>query len=189
MQTEEKTGLHLQAALVLLCAMTYFYAYHLNMHWFSWSEFSHGTNWIYRPSGLRLLLVLVLPMAGALGITAASLVINYTLTPDADAYNIVTSLISGGAPYLSRHIAVHFLRLSPQLTGLTSAGFFKLSVLFALINATLHQIWCARNGLSDNWLQSTLVMGLGNWVGTVLVLAFASLLIKGFKRTLGSFNR
>jgi hypothetical protein len=32
-------------------------------------------------------------------------------------------------------------------------------------------------------------MGLGDWVGTVLVLAFASLLIKGFKRTLGSFNR
>jgi len=189
MQTEEKTGLHIQAALVLVCAMAYFYAYHLNMHWFNWSEFSHGTNWIYLPSGLRLLLVLVLPLAGAVGIAAASLVINYSLTPDADVYNIVTALISGGAPYLSRHIAVHFLRLSPQLTGLTSAGFFKLSVLFAVTNAALHQIWFARNGLSDHWLQGALVMGLGDWVGTVLVLAFASLTIKGLKRTLGLFNR
>jgi len=189
MQTEEKTGLHIQAALVLLCAMTYFYAYHLNMHWFSWSEFSHGTNWIYLPSGLRLLLVLVLPTAGALGITAASLVINYTLTPDVHVVNIVTALISAGAPYLSRLTAVHFLKLNPLLTGLTSAAFFKLSVLFAIINATLHQTWFVMKGFSDNWLQGTLVMGVGDWVGTVLVLAFASLMIKGFKLTQGAFNR
>jgi hypothetical protein len=32
-------------------------------------------------------------------------------------------------------------------------------------------------------------MCIGDWVGTVLVLAFVSLLIKGFKRTGGSFNR
>lgn len=189
MHTEEKIGLHTQAALVLVCSMAYFYAYHLNMELFNWSEFSYGTNWVFLPSGLRLLLVLVLPLAGALGIAAASLVINYTMTPDAHVYNVVTTLISAGAPYLSRLTAVHFLKLKPQLTGLTSAGFFKLSVLFAITNATLHQTWFVTNGLSDNWLQGTVVMGLGDWVGTVLVLAFASLMIKGFKLTRGTFNR
>jgi hypothetical protein len=29
-------------------------------------------------------------------------------------------------------------------------------------------------------------MGVGDWVGTVLVLAFASLMIKGYKFTAGS---
>lgn len=189
MQSEEKNGPHTQAALVLVCAIAYFYAYHVNIYWFNWTEFSHGTNWVFLPSGLRLLMVLVLPVEAALGIMAASLVINYTSMPDTHVFNIVTSLICGGAPYLSRFIAVRFLQLNPQLAGLTSAEFFKLSVLFAIANATLHQIWYARNGFTENWLQSEMVMCIGDWVGTVLVLALASLLIKGFKRTLGSLNR
>lgn len=181
MQTQEKINLHLHAALVLVCSLAYYYAFQLNMYWFEWFEFSHGTNWIFIPSGLRLLLVLVLPLAGTLGIAAASLAINYSLTNDAHVYNIVTSLISAGAPFLSRHIAVHFLQLNPQLNGLRSVGLFKLSVLFAVINATLHQIWFAWVDLTQNWLQSALVMGVGDWTGTVLVLAFASVVIKGYK--------
>lgn len=186
MPTQEKISLHTQAALVLVCSIAYFYAYQLNMHWFEWSEFSHGTNWVFIPSGLRLLLVLVLPLTGALGIAAASMVINYGFNVDAHFYNIVTSLISAAAPYVSRHIAVHFLQLNPLLTGLTSAGFFKLSVLFAIINALMHQIWFAWNGLSQDSLSSSVVMGVGDWVGTVLVLTLASLMIKGYKFTAGS---
>jgi hypothetical protein len=186
MPPEEKISLHTQVALALVCALAYFYAYQLNMYWFNWSEFSHGTNWVFIPSGLRLLLVLVLPLTGALGIAAASMVINYGFNVETHFYNIVTALISAAAPYLSRYIAVHFLQLNPLLSGLTSAGFFKLSVLFAVINALLHQIWFGWYGLSQDSLSSGLVMGVGDWVGTVLVLAFASLMIKGYKFTAGS---
>jgi hypothetical protein len=182
MQTQEKIGLHTQVALVLVCAIAYFYAFKLNMHWFDLFEFSPGANWIFIPSGLRLLCVLVLLETGALGIVAASLFINYTLgSPDAHVFNIVTALVSAGAPYLSRHIAVHFLKLSPQLSGLTSAGFFKVSVMFAIVSATMHQLWFYWQGVTEHWLNSVLVMGLGDWLGTVLVLAFTSLMIKSYK--------
>ncbi|WP_353141686.1 hypothetical protein [Limnohabitans sp.] len=185
MQEQEKHGLHIRAALTLVCAMAYFYAYHLNMYLFDWSEFSHGTNWVYLPSGLRLLLVLVLPLEGALGIAAASLVINYTFMPNAHVYGIVTSLIAGGAPFLARYLAIRFLQLNPFLNGLNSAEFFKISILFAITNATLHQVWFGLNGLTNNWLQSALVMGVGDWVGTVIVLALVSLKIKAYKLMLG----
>ncbi len=182
MQTQEKIGLHTQVALVLVCAIAYFYAFKLNMHWFDLFEFSPGANWIFIPSGLRLLFVLVLLETGALGIVAASLFINYTLgSPDAHVFNIVTALVSAGAPYLSRHIAVHFLKLSPQLSGLTSAGFFKVSVMFAIVSATMHQLWFYWQGVTEHWLNSVLVMGVGDWLGTVLVLAFTSLMIKSYK--------
>lgn len=186
MQEQEKTGLHLRAALTLVCALAYFYAYHLNMFWFDWSEFSHGTNWVYLPSGLRLLLVLLVPVEGALGIAAASLVINYTFMPNAHVYDIVTSLIAGGAPFLARYLAVRFFQLNSFLNGLNSADFFKLSIIFAITNATLHQVWFGLNGLTNNWLQSALVMGLGDWVGAVIVLALVSLNIKAFKLMIGS---
>jgi len=187
MPTQEKISLHTQATLALVCAMAYFYAYQLNLYWFDWFEFSYGTNWVYLPSGLRLLLVLVLPEAGALAIAVASLFINYSSgSPDAHVFNIVTAVISASAPYVSRLIAVHFLKLSPELSGLTSVAFFKISVMFAFFSATLHQIWFYWQGVTDNWLQSTLAMGVGDWLGTVLVLAFTSLMIKGYKFMAGS---
>lgn len=182
MQPPEKISLHTQVALALVCAIAYFYAYHLNLYWFDWFEFSYGTNWVYLPSGLRLLLVLVLPETGTLAIAAASLFINYSSgSPDAHVFNIVTAMISATAPYVSRLIAIHFLKLSPELLGLTSVAFFKISVMFAFFSATLHQIWFYWQGVTDNWLQSTLAMGVGDWLGTVLVLAFASLMIKTYK--------
>jgi hypothetical protein len=60
-------------------------------------------------------------------------------------------------------------------------------VLFAIINALMHQIWFAWNGLSQDALSSGMVMGVGDWVGTVLVLAFASFMIKGYKFMANSF--
>lgn len=187
MPTQEKFNLHTQVALALMCAIAYFYAFQLNVYWFDWFEFSPGVNWVYIPSGLRLLFVLVLLETGALGIAAASLLINYSVgPPDAHLFHVVTALLSGGAPYLSRHIAIHFFKLSPQLSGLTSAGFFKLSLMFAFVSATLHQIWFYCNGITDNWLNSCIAMGVGDWFGTVLVLAFASLMIKGYKFMVGT---
>jgi len=182
METQKKISIHTQAGLALVCAIAYFCAFQLNAYWFDWFEFSPGVNWVYIPSGLRLLFVLVLLETGALGIAVASLFINYSVgPPDAHVFHIVTALLSGGAPYLSRHIAVHFFKLSPQLSGLTSAGFFKLSLMFAVVSAALHQIWYYWNGITDNWVNSSLAMGVGDWLGTVLVLAFASLMIKGYK--------
>lgn len=187
MPTQEKFSLHTQVALALMCAIAYFLAFQLNGYWFDWFEFSPGVNWVYIPSGLRLLFVLVLLETGALGIAAGTLLINYSLgPPDAHLFHVVTALLSGGAPYLSRHIAIHFFKLSPQLSGLTSAGFFKLSLMFAFVSATLHQIWFYCNGITDNWLNSCLAMCVGDWFGTVLVLAFASLMIKGYKFMAGT---
>jgi hypothetical protein len=187
MPTQERISLHTQAALALVCAIAYFYAFQLNLYWFDLFEFSPGANWVFIPSGLKLLFVLVLLETGALGIAAASLLINYLGAPDAHTFNIVTAILSAGAPYVSRHIAVHFLKLSPELSGLTSTGFFKISVMFAVISATLHQIWFYWQGVTDNLLHSALVMGVGDWLGTVLVLAFASLMIKGYKFMVKNF--
>lgn len=182
MEKGEKISIHTRAGLALVCAIAYFCAFQLNAYWFDWFEFSPGVNWVYIPSGLRLLFVLVLLETGALSIAVASLLINYSVgPPDEHVFHIVTALLSGGAPYLSRHIAVHFFKLSPQLSGLTSAGFFQLSLMFAFVSATLHQIWFYWNGRTENWLNSSLAMGVGDWLGTALVLAFASLVIKGYK--------
>ena len=182
MQSSKKLSIENQAIVTFACAVAYFYAYQLNAHYFEWFEFSQGVNWLYLPSGLRLLFVLVLTHMGALGITLGSIAINYMFgASDAHVFNLGTSLISGGSPYLARFIAIRFFQLNTGLTGLNSKAFFKLTVLFALTNGLLHQVWFFWTGQTDSLITNALVMAAGDWFGTVLVLATASLVIKLFQ--------
>lgn len=173
-------SLHMQAWLMLMCGVVYFYAFQLNMHWFAdWLEFSPGTNWIFIPSGLRLLFVLVLAGTGATGIVLGSVAINYLMgNPDAHMFNVVTAIISGGAPYMARHLAITWLQLDAHLGNLSGRTFLKVSVLFALVNALTHQVWFYWTGRTENFITSSAAMAIGDWFGTVLVLAAASLVIK-----------
>lgn len=181
-EAREKLSLHMQALLVLICAVSYFYAYKLNQYWFDWIEFSHGANWIFIPSGLRLLFVLIFARVGGIGIALSSIVINYTLGDvDEHVFNIVTGLISGASPCLARYLATRWFNLDPLLSNLTGRDFFKISVLFASVNALLHQLWFFWMERTQNFVASTLAMGIGDWFGTVLVLATANLAIRLYK--------
>jgi len=179
-----KLTLQTQALLVLICAVAYFYAFKLNLYWFDWIEFSHGVNWVYIPSGLRLLFVLILARLGGVGIALSSIFINYTLGDvDAHVFNIVTGVISGASPCIARYLAIKWFNLDTLLVNLTGRDFFKISVLFAVVNALLHQLWYFWMDKTQDFLASTLAMGVGDWFGTVLVLATASLGIQIFKFT------
>lgn len=181
-EAREKLSLHMQALLVLICAVSYFYAFKLNQYWFDWIEFSHGVNWIFIPSGLRLLFVLIFARVGGIGIALSSIVINYTLGDvDEHVFNIVTGLISGASPCLARYLATRWFNLDPLLSNLTGRDFFKISVLFASVNALLHQLWFFWIERTQNFVASTLAMGIGDWFGTVLVLATANLAIRLYK--------
>jgi hypothetical protein len=77
-ENSERTNLQMQALIVLVCATVYFYAFKLNLVLFQHLEFADNVNWVFIPSGLRLLFVLILFESGALGIGLASVLINYT---------------------------------------------------------------------------------------------------------------
>ncbi len=179
-----KLTLQTQALLVLICAVAYFYAFKLNLYWFDWIEFSHGANWIYIPSGLRLLFVLIMARLGGIGVALSSITVNYSYgDTDAHVFNIVTGLISGASPCIARYLAIKWFNLDTLLVNLTGRDFFKISVLFAVVNALLHQLWYFGMDKTQDFVASALAMGVGDWFGTVLVLATASLGIQIFKRT------
>ena len=184
-EAHNKLSLQTQALLVLACAIAYFYAFQLNQYWFAWIEFSPGANWIFIPSGLRLLLVLILARLGGIGIALSSTAVNYSFgDADAHVFNIVTGILSGASPCIARFLAMKWLNLDPLLINLTARDFFKISLLFAGVNALLHQLWFCWVDKTQDFLASTLAMGVGDWFGAVLVLATANLGIQLFKRLL-----
>jgi hypothetical protein len=183
-EASHKLTLQTQALLVLICAVAYFYAFKLNLYWFDWIEFSHGVNWVYIPSGLRLLFVLIMARLGGMGVALSSIAVNYSYgDTDAHAFNIVTGVISGASPCIARYLAIKWFNLDTLLVNLTGRDFFKISVLFAVVNALLHQLWYFWMDKTQDFLASALAMGVGDWFGTVLVLATASLGIQLFKLT------
>ena len=183
-EASHKLTLQTQALLVLICAVAYFYAFKLNLYWFDWIEFSHGANWVYIPSGLRLLFVLIMARLGGIGVALSSIAVNYSYgDTDAHVFNIVTGILSGASPCIARYLAIKLFNLDTFLVNLTGRDFFKISVLFAVVNALLHQLWYFWMDKTQDFLASALAMGVGDWFGTVLVLATASLGIQFFKLT------
>jgi hypothetical protein len=170
-------------ALILVCALAYYFVFYLNKLLFDTYEFSFGVNWIFIPSGIQLLLVLIAISDGALGVALASIFIgfeNYYL--DSALNTVITGLIAGGSPLLSRKICIDLLHVDRELVKLTPKAIFQMSIFFAVISATLHQVWFFNNGKSDNFLESLLVMAIGDLLGTALVLSLLKLLtLKIFK--------
>jgi hypothetical protein len=179
----QKLGSEHQALWVLFSAAMYGLAFKANSFLFDGLEFTPNVSWIFIPSGIRLVFVLVLHQSGAMGIALASCLINYTYgDPDAHLFNILTGLISGMSPFLARAIAIDLLKLNTNLNGLTVSPLFKTSVLFALISATLHQTWYFWYGVTDRFFSNTLVMFIGDCLGTVFVMAFVSFLFKIYQK-------
>lgn len=171
-----------QVLFIFACAVAYFLAFKFNSMLFDSLKYSRGVNWIFLPSGLRMLFVLVLLSSGSIGIFLASLLLNYINGfSDLHLFNIVTALISGFAPLVARQICVDYLKVGASLGNLTSKSLFQISVVFALISALLHQAWFFWNGATDDFIASSFVMALGDWLGTVLVLATASLSIRLYR--------
>jgi len=186
MQPDEGTDnftLEAKALIVLACTALYTYAFNLNAYIFDRHfGFSQFVNWVFIPSGLQLLFVLVFLELGAMGVVLGSIFIQYTNAPNEHVFNIGTSIVSGGAPLLSQTVAKYLFGLDVTLTGFTAQTLFKVSILFALVSPVVHQIWYSFFGRVENLLTDTVVMAIGDWFGTVLVLATASVTLKLFRQ-------
>ena len=165
-------------AIVVLTAAAYVALFQINSLLFSGLSFSANADWIYLPSGLRLGFVLVFGVWGALGIVIASIGTNLLHYPSGDtATLVVAGLISGLSPLLARKICVDRFALDATLKNLTAQQLFKTAAIFALLNATIHQLWLTFRGRTDHFLSSAMVTVVGDFLGTILILYAAKYLI------------
>ena len=162
--------------VITSCALLYYGCFYLNKFVFDELEFSFGVNWVFIPSGLKLLMVLIAVEDAAIGITLASWMIgldHYYL--DSLLSTLVTGVISGCSPLLARKICLDFLGIDKELVGLSPRSILIMSLVFSILSASLHQLWFLYNNISENFLNSLAVMALGNMLGTALVLSAISI--------------
>ena len=178
-----------QIVTVLACAVVYYVVFSFNKYIFSDYVYSFGVHWVFIPSGLQLVLVLSAVESAAVGIVLASWVIGYTdYFFGSLIFTFITGLITGVSPLISRKISFDFIHIEEDLRNLTFKGITQMSVIFALISATLHQLWYFYNDVSDRFLHSIVVMAIGNLLGTVVVLCLIKVTSGTFKRNASPFE-
>lgn len=164
--------------IIASTAVAYFLAFQLNSYLFSSLDYSHGVAWIFLPSGLRLVFILLFVESGAIGVALASITSSYLYQFEGDLVTILgAGLISGFAPWLARLICIDKLKLDLNLSNLKGAILLKISVIFAVLSPILHQLWLTWRGHTTNFVSSTAVMAVGDLVGTLVVLYTAKLLL------------
>ena len=150
-------------------------------------------HWVFFPSGIRFILVLLALESGAIGIALGGMLWNFQEHPDLGVeFALITNgFIAGFSPWLARLLSVKFLHLDHEFKFVSPQTLLKISVLFATLSALIHQIWFYAQGLTEQFALSLGVMALSNWIGTLLVFVGLQVIDSAVRKTcikLGCLN-
>ncbi len=168
---------------ILFCGFLYACLFYINDWLTQPLQAAPGVNWIYLPAGLRLFLVLIFGLPGALGIVAASTIITFYRNFGIDPLTIIgIGLISGLAPYLARYLVIRNLKIATDLGNLNIQTIFVCILIFATLSATLHQVWFEFRGFESGSLKNTLIMLIGDVLGSLLLISLVKVGIDFYKK-------
>ncbi len=157
---------------VLISALLYSALFFFNDWITEMLKYDLGVSWIYLPAGLRLFLILIFGLAGAIGIATASFAISYFGAFPADLLTCIgIGLISGFAPLFAKWVVVSNTYISNDLSNLSMQKILLCIVVYALMSSAFHQYWFVLRDLESGSLNHFLVMFAGDVAGSILLTA------------------
>lgn len=138
-----------------------------------------GAHIVHLPSGLKIFMVMVAGFTGALAIFLVGFLWailfmfkeNYPL-------NLMLSLMSGLAPWLTLAILRHKIQLNPNLSNLNWKKLLTIVLTFALLNSVSLQCIVYCFGESTNLLNGIWVMLIGDITGIFIMIYGIRFLIR-----------
>ena len=135
-------------------------------------KYDLGVSLIYLPAGLRLFLILIFGLAGAIGIAFASFTISYFGVFPPDLVTCIgIGLISGFAPLFAKWVVVSNTYVSNYLSNLSMQKILLCIVIYALMSSGFHQYWFMLRDLESASISHFLVMFAGDVAGSILLIA------------------
>ena len=169
---------------VLISALLYSALFFVNDWLTETVKYDLGVSWIFLPAGLRLFLILIFGLAGAVGIAVASFTISYFGVFPSDLVTCIgIGLISGFAPLLAKWLVIANIPINNDLSNLSIQKIIFCVVVYALVSAGLHQYWFELRDLESGSLNHFLVMFVGDIAGSILLIALIKYSIDLVKRS------
>lgn len=170
--------LRLQLSMVAATIVLFLATLAINELLFLRLEFARGINWIYLPAGIRLLSTLLFGGAGAIGLLLVSWAVSFFhFFPDDPVRAFAGGILASVAPYLVYRIVQRHWGLQETLATLTTRRLLLCSLLYALASPALHHLWFAFAEPERALLPGFVAMATGDFIGTILVLYAAKLLL------------
>ncbi|NPT61432.1 hypothetical protein [Paraburkholderia elongata] len=143
----------------------------INQVVFTDTSFVRGINWIFLPSGVRLLSTLLVGSDGFVGLLVGGLLMDFFYWFPHDPVRAIAGAILGSlAPYLVYRLALERYDLKASLTNLTPKRLLVLAVAYSVANPLLHHIWFALQGNTQNIGESFVMMFVGDLTGALIML-------------------
>lgn len=143
----------------------------INQEVFTHTSFVRGINWIFLPSGVRLLSTLLVGFDGFVGLLVAGLLTDLLYWFPHDPVRAIAGAILGSlAPYIVYRLALEFYDLRASLTNLTPKRLLVLAVAYSVANPLLHHLWFALTGATGRFLESFVSMFVGDLSGALIML-------------------
>ncbi|MDR8400421.1 hypothetical protein NE850_29340 [Paraburkholderia sp. USG1] len=143
----------------------------INQEVFTHTSFVRGINWIFLPSGVRLLSTLMVGFDGFVGLLVGGLLMDFFYWFPHDPVRSIAGAILGSlAPYLVYRLALERYDLKASLTNLTPKRLLVLTVAYSVANPLLHHIWFALQGNTQHIGESFVMMLVGDLTGALIML-------------------
>lgn len=167
----------LSLLIVTMIAVAWVALYRLNAWVFAnWSP-SEFITYVFLPSGLRIMSVLLFSLNAVFGLFIGSIFTSPHLAiSPLDA--IAISIISSGTPYLVLLLSKRMLGFDYLLNGLKSSTLWAICLVFAVLNSIFHNLYFHFRGFTDQVVKHTFAMFVGDFFGAVCVIFSLYLVIK-----------
>ena len=164
--------------MVVATMVLFLLALGINELLFTHAEFSRGISWVYLPAGVRLLCTLLFGGAGAIGLLLVSWGVSFLyFFPDDPVRAFMGGILASAAPYLVYRLMHYHWDLQDHLRNLSPTRLLLGSLAFSIASPLLHHLWFAFAGPEQDLLSGFIAMATGDFIGTILVLYTAKLVL------------
>lgn len=175
--------LRLNISMIAATMITFVIALTINELLFTKLEFAAGINWIYLPAGIRLLCTLLFAEAGAIGLLLISwTVCFFYFFPNDPIRSFAGGILASAAPYLVYLVAQKYFGLRTTLSNLSTVRLLQCAAAFSLASPLLHHLWFAMYEHKPQLAESFLVMAIGDFFGSLIVLYTAKYVLSHLHR-------
>ena len=159
-------------------ALVYWLLYQLNGWIFTNFEVSKSISWIFLPAAIRVFAVLLFGWEGVAGLLFGSIVMAFPWHGDASVNSCIVSVLSSLSPMIAVTSGAYLMKTKSDLHGLGAKQLFVFALLGALFNSVIQNMYFQLSGTAKSWLTGLVPMFVGDFIGTMIVLYCASMLIR-----------
>jgi hypothetical protein len=167
---------------VLGVAVAWFMLFRFNAWLFSSIQLTGFISWIFLPAAIRMLAVMVGGWAGFLGLFLGAVVTNLEQLKYEPLNIVVLAGLSALGPLVAVQLCTRWLHLPSDLAGLQRSQLLVFAIAGAVFITIPHNLYFYFTGLSPDVWSGIVPMLVGDIVGTLIVLYFASFSLKLFTK-------